>query len=136
MRAAYELALSRVNEQLAGVDFAGCSRVLFLSKSLGTAVAAACDAQNRIGAGHVYYTPVAASFQAIGSEGIAFHGTADDWAETEVIVEECRKRNLPLFLTEGANHSMETGDALRDLEIMKTIMEETERYIREFSARV
>ena len=136
MRAAYELALSRVNEQLAGVDFAGCSRVLFLSKSLGTAVAAACDAQNRIGAGHVYYTPVAASFQAIGSEGIAFHGTADDWAETEVIVEECRKRNLPLFLTEGANHSMETGDALRDLEIMKTIMEETERYIQEFSARV
>ena len=53
-----------------------------------------------------------------------------------MIVEECQKRRLPLFLTEGANHSMETGDALRDLEIMKTIMEETERYIREFSARV
>ena len=99
MRAAYELALSRVNEQLAGVDFAGCSRVLFLSKSLGTAVAAACDAQNRIGAGHVYYTPVAASFQAIGSEGIAFHGTADDWAETEVIVEECRKLGVSVVKT-------------------------------------
>ena len=44
------------------------------------------------------------------------------------------KRGLPLFLTEGANHSMETGVALKDLEILHTIMEETERYIRKFSA--
>lgn len=76
-----------------------------------------------------------ASFQAIGTEGIVFHGTGDDWAKTEVIVSECEKRKIPLYLTEHANHSMETGETLRDLEIMREIMEKTEDYIREFSAR-
>lgn len=134
MYGAFEQALAHVEEQLSGTDFAACGRVLFLSKSIGTAVAAAYDAKCRIGAGHVYYTPVEASFQAIGTEGIVFHGTADDWADTKAIQRECEKRGLPLFLTEGANHSMETGDALKDLEILHTIMEETERYIRKFSA--
>ena len=40
-----------------------------------------------------------------------------------------------MHLTEHANHSMETGDALQDLEILKTIMEKTEQYIKEFSGR-
>ena len=134
MYGAFEQALAHVEEQLSGTNFAACSRVLFLSKSIGTAVAAAYDAKCRIGAGHVYYTPVEASFQAIGTEGIVFHGTADDWADTKAIQRECEKRGLPLFLTEGANHSMETGDTLKDLEILHTIMEETDRYIRKLSA--
>ena len=135
MYEAYEQASSYVEEQLSRIDFSSCSHVLFLSKSIGTAVAASYDRKKRIGAGHVYYTPVAASFQAIGTEGIVFHGTGDDWAKTETIKEECAKRGLPLFLTEHANHSMETGDALQDLETLRTIMQETDRYIREFSAR-
>ena len=117
------------------LDFGSYDKILFLSKSIGTALAASYDAMNRIGAGHVYYTPVEASFQAIGTEGIVFHGTGDDWAKTEVIVSECEKRKIPLYLTEHANHSMETGETLRDLEIMREIMEKTEDYIREFSAR-
>ena len=71
-----------------------------------------------------------ASFQAIGTRGIVFHGTADDWARTLVIKEECAKRKLPLYLTEKANHSMETGNVFRDLEILKEIMEKAEKYIR------
>lgn len=133
MYAAYEMALEYVTVQLAKIDFTSCSRVLFISKSMGTSVAATYDTKNQIGAGHIYYTPVEASFQAIGTTGIVFHGTADDWAKTEVIKEECKKRGLPLFLTENANHSMETGDALRDLEIMREIMMETDQYIKAFS---
>lgn len=135
MYAAYEQALAKVAEQLSEIDFGSYDKILFLSKSIGTALAASYDAINRIGAGHVYYTPVEASFQAIGTEGIVFHGTGDDWAKTEVIVSECEKRKIPLYLTEHANHSMETGETLRDLEIMREIMEKTEDYIREFSAR-
>ena len=135
MYEAYEQALANVTEKFADLDFHSYDRVLFISKSIGTAVAASYDAQYEIGAGHIYYTPVEASFQAIGTEGIVFHGTGDDWAKTEVISAECEKRGLPLYLTEQANHSMETGNALRDLEILKTIMEKTDQYIREFSSR-
>lgn len=63
-------------------------------------------------------------------KGIVFHGTGDDWAKTEVIKEECEKRGLPLYLTENANHSMETGDVLRDIEILRKIMQSTEEYIK------
>ena len=135
MYAAYEQALAHVTEGLSDIDFHAYDHVLFISKSIGTAVAASYDAKYGIGAGHIYYTPVEASFQAIGTEGIVFHGTGDDWAKTEVISAECEKRGLPLYLTEHANHSMETGDALQDLEILKTIMEKTEQYIKEFSGR-
>ena len=135
MYEAYELVLKHVTDQLSEVDFSAYAQVLFISKSIGTAVAASYDGMNKIGAGHVYYTPVEASFQAIGTAGIVFHGTGDDWARTSVIREECEKRGLPLYITEKANHSMETGDVLRDLEIIKEIMEETEQYIRKFSER-
>ena len=135
MYEAYEQALANVTEKFADLDFHSYDRILFISKSIGTAVAASYDAKYEIGAGHIYYTPVEASFQAIGTEGIVFHGTGDDWAKTEVISAECEKRGLPLYLTEQANHSMETGNALRDLEILKTIMEKTDQYIREFSSR-
>lgn len=135
MYAAYELALAKVTEQFSGIDFGSYDKVLFLSKSIGTALAASYDAMHRIGAGQVYYTPVEASFRAIGTEGIVFHGTGDDWAKTEAVVSECEKRKLPLYLTEHANHSMETGETIRDLEIMREIMEKTEDYIREFSER-
>lgn len=135
MYAAYELALAKVTEQFSRIEFGSYDKVLFLSKSIGTALAASYDAMHRIGAGQVYYTPVEASFRAIGTEGIVFHGTGDDWAKTEAVVSECEKRKLPLYLTEHANHSMETGETLRDLEIMREIMEKTEDYIREFSER-
>ena len=128
MYAAYKLAMENVTRQLSDIDFSSYSQVLFISKSIGTAVAATYDADNQIGAGHIYYTPVEASFQKIGTRGIVFHGTGDDWAKTEVIKEECQKRGLPLFLTENANHSMETGDTLRDIEILREIMQNTEKY--------
>ena len=57
------------------------------------------------------------------------HGTADPWAETDMIQAECEKRGLPLYLTENANHSMETGNVEKDLEIMKDIMEKTAAYM-------
>lgn len=133
MYEAYERAIGHVTEQLSPIDFSAYGKVLFLSKSIGTAVAASYDACHKIGAGHVYYTPVEASFQAIGREGIVFHGTGDDWADTCAIQEACKKRNLPLFLTENANHAMEVGDVLKDLEHLRIMMEHTERYIQKFT---
>lgn len=129
MRVAYECALKNVEEQLDSIDFTGYEAVLFVSKSLGTAVAATYAAKRRVLCKQVYYTPVNASFEAIQKEGIVFHGTADDWADTELIRKECEKRQMPLYLTEGANHSLETGDVQKDLKNLAEIMKDTEDYI-------
>lgn len=135
MREAYALALKNSQDQLQNIDFSLYEQVLFVSKSLGTAVAATYAGMKNISARQVYYTPVDASFEVIAKEGIVFHGTADDWADTSRIREECEKRNMPLFLTEGANHSLETGDVQTDLENLKKIMKETENYIAQETER-
>ena len=131
MKTAFYMAYKHVTEILSEVDFSSFTQILFISKSIGTAVAAAYELQNQLGASQIYYTPVEESFQAIGTTGIVFHGAADDWARTAVIQEECAKRNLPLFITEHANHSLETGDIMRDLDNLKNIMEKTEKYIKD-----
>ena len=130
MKQAFLSALGQAEEILGKVDFGKYEEILFISKSVGTAVASAYGAKHGLRTRNLYFTPVEESFLAIGSEGIAFHGTADPWARTEVIEEECRKRGLPLYETAGANHSLETGNVQEDLKNLAEIMRRTEEYIR------
>ena len=46
-----------------------------------------------------------------------------------MVKEACRERQIPLYLTENGNHSLETGDVLRDLENIKNVMKQTQEYI-------
>ena len=96
---------------------------------MGTAVAAAYAKNNKINARQIYYTPVAESFEVIGENGIVIQGTADPWVDTEIVRKECEKRNLPLYITENANHSMETGNVEKDIVIMEEIMKKTAEYM-------
>ena len=131
MRQAFIQALEDVTEQLSNVPWSSYNDIVFISKSLGTAVAAAYAKQNAIPARQIYYTPVEASFEAIGTMGIVFHGTGDSWADTKVICQKCKDRGIKLYLTEGANHSMETGDTIKDLENIRNIMTQTKKYLLE-----
>ena len=79
----------------------------------------------------VYYTPVENSFAYFRREGLVFHGTADPWARTEVVKNECRRLELPLFLVENADHSLETADTLHDLETLHRVMARTAQYLDE-----
>lgn len=122
-------AVEKAKLQLEETDFSAFDRVLFVSKSIGTVVAAAIDREWNLCADHVYYTPVSQSFQVMGDKGIVFHGTSDPLANTEAVIEECKKRNLPLHLTENGNHALETGNPIKDIDILRRIMEVTEEYL-------
>ena len=106
--------------------------MLFISKSVGTAVAASYAMERGISVRNIYYTPVEQSFNFIKEKsGVVFHGTADPWVETHIIEEGCKKLSLPLYITPNASHSIETGDVQTDLSNFKMIMEQTDKYIRE-----
>ena len=85
----------------------------------------------------VLYTPLAETFRfpvtsgnADGRTGaIAFHGTADPWAETEEIVRLCEERKIPLFLTRKANHSLECGKVGKDIKTVKKVMKAVEEFL-------
>ena len=114
-----------------GDSFADGKDLLFISKSIGTAVAAAWQKKHGLAGRHLYFTPVAETFLfAEEKSGIAFHGTADSWVDTAVVKEQCRRLDIPLYITKDADHSMETGDVEEDLKTMQIIMRECRRYIK------
>lgn len=130
MKEAFFAALNQAEEMLHNVDFAAYDRLLFISKSIGTAVAAAYADRHVLKTNNIFFTPVAETFPFVKQEGIVFHGTDDPWVETEIVVKECKNRRLPLYLTEGANHSMETGDVAADLKNLRIMMGQCEEYLK------
>lgn len=135
MDACFASALAQAEELLSGVDFAQYDEVLFLSKSIGTAIACAYGRRHGLRTRNVYFTPVAETFQVQEQPGLVFHGTSDSWADTAVIQSECEKRGLPLYLIPNGDHSLETGDVLADLSTLRSVMETVERYITEQEER-
>ncbi|MBP3460293.1 MAG: hypothetical protein J6K58_13875 [Lachnospiraceae bacterium] len=77
-----------------------------------------------------FFSALAQSFEFIEQDGIVFCGTDDPWVKIDVIKKACEERKLPLHITEGADHSLETGKVGKDLENLGSIMEQSEEYIR------
>ena len=130
LRASIELACAQAEALLAEVRWAECRDMLFIGKSIGTVVACRYAARRGLEARNVLLTPLEETFRFVRGTAIAFHGTADPWANTGAIVAACREKSIPLHLTEGANHSLETGDALRDVETLGKTMARIDSFIR------
>lgn len=139
MKKVFEHALEQTDEQLDIDELTKAEEVLFISKSVGTVAAAAYEAGHRkkfAAAGtdvrHIYFTPVAGTFAFMRPEsGIAFHGTADPWVEHALVVNACREKNVPLYITDNANHSLETGDVMEDLETLRKTMQIVAAFINQ-----
>lgn len=129
MEKAFFSAVEQAEEILKDVNFSGYDDILFISKSVGTAVSSAYAGKHHLKTRNIYYTPVEASFQFMTQPGIAFTGTKDSWVDHEPIKEGCEKGGFPLYITEDADHSLETGNVMKDLENLREIMRVTEEYI-------
>lgn len=127
----FRIASAQIEEKLKDVDMTAYDEVLFICKSLGTILSPVYAKKHHINARYIYYTPVEDSFKNIWSpEGIVFHGTNDAWIKTDLVKEKCKQLGLPLYLTEGADHSMETGHTMEDISNLQKIMQQTEAYMK------
>ena len=127
MEESFRIAMEGAEKTLAGLDQTG--PLLFLSKSVGTIVGAAYAQAHGLKPAQVLYTPLQDTFR-FPVQGIAFHGTADSWVEDEqALGQACAAQQVPLYLTPGGNHSLETGDALKDLEALEQVMRRTKAYL-------
>ena len=111
MQKCAEMALDQAEELLKEIDWNQYDSILFVSKSVGTVVAGAYAARHHVPCRHVLFTPVESTFSFKVKDAIVFHGTADPWADSKVIINACRDAGLTLHVTEKANHSLETGDS-------------------------
>lgn len=131
MQEAFLSALDQAEQILSDVDFGQYEDLLFVSKSVGTAVAAAYAGKHGLKTRNLYFTPVEASFRFMEQPGIVFTGTKDPWVGFDVVKQGCEKGGFPLYVTEDGNHSLETGNVDRDLENLRKIMQTEEMYIKE-----
>jgi len=131
MKAAFEIAIKQVEEQLAEVKFDKCENILFVGKSIGTALAAYYDKTYNIGAAQLVFTPVPQTFDFLRAEsGIVFHGNADPWCRTDIAGTKCEELGLELVIVEKGNHSLETGNPIKDIQELGTIMKIVEKKYR------
>ena len=129
MRRCAEQALEQAEEVLQGIRWEEYGELLFIGKSLGTVVGAAYAKQHVLRCRQILFTPVEDTFRYAGKESVAFHGTADPWADTEAIRSGCGKLGIPLYDTAGANHSLETGDVEKDIRELKKVMKRVRAFI-------
>lgn len=129
MRLAFEIALAQTEEQLKNVALTEYEELLFISKSIGTAVASAYEQKHGIEPRNIFYTPVEETFGFGIHKGIAFCGTADPWAESSMTAEKCREQGIELYITENADHSLETGNAAADIETLRQVISKSIGYI-------
>lgn len=129
MKECFDIAYKQTEETLGSIDFDSYEDVLFIGKSVGTAVACSYAAAKDINARMVLYTPVEQTFKHDIKNAIVFHGNSDPWAETQKIKDLCAQKGLKVYITPDANHSLETGDIKTDVKNLSVIMKKSEEYI-------
>ena len=121
---AYKMALEQAEECLKDVKWDEYSDVLFVGKSIGTIVSAALAEKIKCNVRFIYMTPLSYTFKyAKADSGIVFTGLSDPWVNPDEIEESARRLGLPCYQYAEANHSLETKDVIRNLEILKEVME-------------
>lgn len=129
LRASLQIAHEQARALLAPVRWSEWTEIVFIGKSIGTVAAGRYAAEEGLRVRSILLTPLEETFRCARGEAIAFHGTADPWADNDAVASACREAGIPLYLTQGANHSLETGDIRRDLKTLAETMERIERFI-------
>ncbi len=126
---AFNALYEQTCEQLEKKVFSDYDEILFVSKSIGTAVSAKYAKEHGINCKNILYTPLEQTFDFNPDKAIAFTGTADPWADTDMIKERSSSQNIPLSIYVDANHSLETKDTMNNLKIIMDVMDKTRRHI-------
>ncbi|WP_026670371.1 hypothetical protein [Butyrivibrio sp. AE3006] len=134
MRQAFDALYAQAKESLSGVAFDEYADVIFMSKSIGTVIAAAFEKEYEIkGVRHVLYTPLAETIEVLNGEknidAIAFIGSDDPWSDVPKVVEMAKRQGIPMHLYEGVNHSLEGKNTLENIEILGKVMKKTKHFI-------
>ena len=163
MRLAFKSLYEQTVEELSEVKWDEYDRILFISKSIGTAIALEYAYSNGMtNVSHILYTPLKNTLEVgifndtnaqenfclshsvpggqkmsatlrprwtCGDQMIAFLGTADPWSNIPELAEDIRSNLIPLYIYEGANHSLETEDTIRNLDILCDVMQKSSDFI-------
>ena len=131
MKEAYEALFSQAETELAEIVWSEYEDVLFISKSIGTIIATSYAQKYGLKhARHILYTPLAQTFLFAPNNAIGFIGTADPWSDTDEIIRLSDTNHIPMTVYAGCNHSLECNDTLKNIEILKDVMQRTMEFCK------
>ncbi len=123
--------LLQAEKQLAHMDWSQWEEIVFISKSIGTVVASAYANQHGLkNVKHVFYTPLELTFTHAPQNSCGFIGTADPWSDVEKVLAYAQQQDIPMYVYENANHSLETGNCVESIKILKDVLEKTRDWLR------
>ena len=129
MLEAIEEFRDQAKEQLSEISFEKCDSIIFVGKSIGTAIAARIAGEKRLPARQIVFTPVADTLQNLPKENVlVFHGLNDPWCENKIVDDAEEKIGFELHLIENANHSLETENTLENISILKNVIERVDEF--------
>ena len=103
-----EEAKGIVLRQLDKIDFSGYEDIVFVSKSMGCALAGFCESHYKIRARHIYLTPVDSSLKYMQrGKCIVVAGKEDTILESRKLKIYCVEQDIPLKQFEEVGHSLE-----------------------------
>ena len=129
MQEAFECLYAQAEKKLEEIAFDEYSEIIFISKSVGTIIASAYAEKYKIKCHQILYTPLEQTFMFGHDDAVAFIGTADPWSDVQAVIRMAEKQKVSVDIYERTNHSLETEDTIKNLDILKEVMEKTEKYI-------
>lgn len=132
IRESVNIALKQTEKILEDTDFNLYDEVVFVGKSIGTAVASCYGSKvlhnDRIR--YVFLTPLELSFENEIRNCIVFTGDNDPWVgkEKSIIPRICKEKGVPCHIYKGCNHSLESGNVPNDIKVLENVTEIIKEY--------
>ena len=125
-------------QQLKKVDLSEYDRVVFVGKSIGTAIGTLCAKHFGIHPYNIMLTPLEFTLQLCenGEKGLVIYGTSDQYANVKYIQEKCHELGLKCESFNDGNHSLETGDVMTDIDYLKKYASVLNDYIEGFDKNI
>lgn len=127
-----DIALRQAEAILDNTDFDLYNEVVFVGKSIGTAVASCYGSKvlhnDRIK--YVFLTPLDISFENAISNCVVFTGDNDPWVgkENSIIPIICKEKDIPCHIYKGCNHSLESGNMSKDIKVLENVTDTIKEY--------
>jgi len=122
---AVSVAQRSAKRQLSGVSFSDYQDAVFLSKSLGTILAAQFERDHNLRPRHLFLTPLNKTLSLVGPESRVISmvlGSQDRFLTGKALAAYCEERNIPYCLIDGVNHSLkDDADAVRTARIIDQV---------------
>lgn len=110
-------------EELLNIDFSKYKDIIFLSKSMGTALAGYFEQLFQIRARHIFLTPVAESLVYLKrGKGLVVAGKEDKILDARKLKIYCVEQDIPLKQFEEVGHRLEHEDINKTFAILMVII--------------